>query len=271
MATGVRRTLKERVRAGWLIAGLMATFVCAAESPTLLRIAEPQITGLVEADGQGVYQRLVNAALEGGTYQIESRFFPFKRAMAEFINKRFDCLYSQTELAEKLLGRENVVFSLPLGQFGFYFFTRRGQLAPRSLDDLREQRLIGILGQIDYYQELLPGLEVAGVPSEKQAMGMITLGRADVYIGALPDLLPHVNEFSVALDHPLLVLEDRLTCHRSVANEHFITALNQRLQEMKMSGVTASVLGPFYFDPANVNPPPADSPPRKLSESDLRP
>ena len=113
--------------------------------------------------------------------------------------------------------------------------------------------MVGILGQIDYYQDLLPDLHVVGLPSEQQALGMLSLGRADVYIAALPDLLPRLDEFSVNTRHPLLVLEDRLTCHRTAKNEQFLHTLNQRLQDMKASGETEKVLGAYYFDPETLH------------------
>lgn len=239
---------------GWLLAGCLCSALnCEADQSINIRIAEPQIEGLIQADGQGAYQRLVEAALRNSQYQIETQFYPFKRAMAEFSGKQFDCLYSQTELAEKILGRDNVISSRALSRFGFYFFVRRGSLPPTSPEALKDKRVVGILGQIDYYQDLLPDLHVVGLPSEQQALGMLSLGRADVYIAALPDLLPRLDEVSVNTRHPLLVLEDRLTCHRTSKNEQFLHALDQRLQDMKASGETEKVLGAYYFDPETLH------------------
>lgn len=231
------------------IACLWVSLGALAEPLRVIRIAEPQMVGLVEANGQGAYQRLVNAALKDTGYEIMSRFFPFKRAITEFSLGRFDCLYSQTELAQSLLGPANILFSQPLSQFGFYFFTREDTFPLTSVTDLENKRLVGILGQIDYYLEHLAGAEVEGVSTESQAMGMVKLGRADVYIAALPDLLPRLSEFSVDTRYPLLLLEDRLTCHRSPENERFLKVIDQRLEQMMESGETARILGPHYFSP----------------------
>ena len=50
--------------------------------------------------------------------------YPFKRAMAEFSGKQFDCpVFTKPSLPKNYFGRDNVI-SAALSRFGFYFFVR---------------------------------------------------------------------------------------------------------------------------------------------------
>lgn len=253
--TRVRQLAPWALQPGRLLALLWGvwtlTAVAHADDAIAISVAEPPIQGLVQVDGQGAYQRLVQAALSGSRYRLASEHYPFKRALSQFLERQYDCVYSQTELAEAALGPEQIVASVSLSQFGFYLLVPAGQPAPSGVTDLRGRRVVGILGQIDYYAHLLQDLDILELPSEQQALEMLRLGRADVYIGAMPDLWPLRQQFSVDLSRPLVLLQDRLTCHRTPRNVAFVNFLSERLQALQASGERRRILGDHYFEPEN--------------------
>lgn len=219
------------------------------ESNKSIVIAAASLTNLVEENGLGVYQKIMNLALSDTSYNITEKFLPFRRALIEFERNNVDCNYSSTELLQDKFGTDAIISSYPLGVFIFYVFTKQDTKAISNLNDLNNLRTGGINGQAQYYQNLLPkDAKLQLLNSDKQGMQMLNLNRLDAFIAALPDLTPYIEELSFDRDYPIYTSFDRITCHNNEKNKAFLNVLSSALSKLKTEGSYKKIAGEFYID-----------------------
>lgn len=220
---------------------LLACVFLVAFSPAWgegIRVAVPPLANLLEKDHSGVYQRLVAQALEPLNAEIEQVFYPYRRSLKAFEERRVDCIFSLTTVLERRYGEDELVQSYPLGKFVFYVFTPAGQPTITSLDELDDRVVGGIMGHEVYLKPVLGenhGLEQ--VRTEEQAVRMLELGRIDAFIAAMPDIRPFLDRLNYSPEHPLMHSFDRLNCHNTARNRAFIQALSGELRKLKEQGV----------------------------------
>ncbi|MDX1802297.1 MAG: hypothetical protein R3303_15300 [Marinobacter sp.] len=233
--------------APWLVFWLSVVSPVAAGAD--VRLAVPHITSLLEADGSGVYQRLVSQALKAVPFSVEQHFYPYKRALRSFERLRADCVYSFTDVLQDEFGRDNIIASFPLGKFSFYLFTRQGEPALISTDQLPAGRVGGVIGHESYLRQIMDDLDsVLWVTSDEQNLEMLRLGRINAMIAAIPDIRPYLDNLNYAPGHPLLVGYDRITCHDTDKNRAFLSALSEQLIKLKDAGIYQAVAGSLYVD-----------------------
>lgn len=220
---------------------LLACVCLVAFSPAwgeAIRVAVPPLANLLEKDHSGVYQRLVERALRPLDAKVEQVFYPYRRSLKAFEERRVDCIFSLGAILRKRLGEKRIVQSYPLGKFEFYVFTPPGQPGVRSLKELNGRVVGGIMGHELYFDRLAwESHDLELVRSEEQALQMLELGRLDAFIAAVPDMNPFLDRVSYAPGYPLLHSYDRLNCHNTPRNRAFVRELSRELKKLKAQGV----------------------------------
>lgn len=221
----------------------------ALASEQNIQIAAPYITSLVERDQSGIYQRIVEEALESVPVTTKQYFLPYKRALLAFKNSKVDCIYSFTQVLEKELGKNQVISSFPLGAFGYYIFTPKGSSPLSSPDQLLGLNVGAVIGHDSYYKHRLnQQTELQMVGSDEQNIKMLAHKRLDAMIGALPDLTPYVDQLSYSPAHPLVKSYDRITCHNTPYNQTFIDQLSISLRALKANGSYKRIAKELYLE-----------------------
>ncbi len=224
---------------------LMAVSGPATAEP--FRIAVPPLASLLEEDGSGVYQRLIDQALVPLDAEIEQHFYPYRRALRVFEEGEVDCVFSLTEVLLERHGEDEVIYSFPLGKFIFHIFTLADEPAIESVEALNGLSVATILGHEVYLKSVLGrDFQVEQVRSEAQAIRMLELNRLDAFIAALPDIQPFLGQLNYAPESPLLESFDRLNCHATERNLAFVDALSERLRTLKENGIYREEAGPLY-------------------------
>ena len=216
-------------------------------------VAAPQLANLIDPDGSGAYQRLVERAIEPLEMSVEPIFYPYRRALKVFETAQVDCLLSLTDVVRPRFAEDRFIYSYPLGKFSFHIFTRAEAPPIESLEALEGMVVGSIKGHELYLESVLhEKMTLEAVRSEAQAVQMLRMGRLDALIAATPDILPHLDRLSYAPEHPLFQSFDRINCHNTEQNRAFIRALSEQLRRLKESGVYQEVMGPLYvpFDVA---------------------
>lgn len=212
-----------------------------------LRIAVPPIENLLEEDGSGIYQRLVSESVESLGVEIESRFYPYRRAIRAFDAHEVDCIYSLGDVLHQTYPPEELVSSFPLGKFSFHAFTAANKPAIASVKELASLRLVAIMGHELYIESVLQGSTITDmVMSEHQAVNMLNQGRVDVVIAALPDIQPYVSQLTYSPGFSLFTGYDRLNCHNTEDNQNFIRDLSQQLMKLKSERGYERLGGEFF-------------------------
>lgn len=234
---------------------MLSSYVHPAEP---IRVAVPNISNLLTKNQDGVYQRIMRRALEALDFNIQERFYPYKRTILVFNNDEADCVYSFTEVLAGHLGEEAVIASFPLGKFSYYLFVLKDKAPPSSLAALEGHEVGAVIGHETYLDPVLEGRNIYVNWSRTDALNvaMLEYGRFDTMIAAIPDVRPYLDRLSYAPEHPLLESYDRLTCHNTERNRAFLRVLSAELRRLKMAGDYQEIAGPLYvdFDSNNVMP-----------------
>ncbi len=221
----------------------LATVVVLIMGPGALanepvKVATPTLANLIEPDGSGAYQRLLERAFQAPEVAFEPAFYPYRRALQIFEESRVDCLFSLTDVVRRRVGDEGLIYSYPLGKFRFHVFTLAGASPVESLDELNGQVVGYIKGHEVYLAPVLEGgIGVQPVRSEAQAVEMLRMGRLDALIAAVPDMRPYLDRLGYSPELTLLEGFDRLNCHDTERNRAFIRRLSNELRRLKEQGV----------------------------------
>lgn len=223
--------------------GLMAN----GSQASPIRIAVPPIDNLLEEDGSGVYQRLVSTSVDSLAVEVQSLFYPYRRAIRAFNAQEVDCIYSLDDALHQIYQPEELVSSFPLGKFSFHAFTAPDKPAIASVDELVNLRLVAIMGHELYIESVLQGSIVTEmVMAEHQAISMLNQGRVDVVIAALPDIQPYASQLTYSPEFSLFTGYDRLNCHNTEDNRNFIRDLSQQLIKLKSERGYERLAGDFF-------------------------
>ncbi len=214
-------------------------------------IIAPRIEGLIEKDGKGVYQNLIEEASKRTGLVITEHVYPQKRALRFFFAKKHPCIYAYTDLAVTKLGRDNVIASFPLGSFKQYIFTAKGEPAITRIVALKGLRVGGVLGDTeqDWFNLFKNNnIHYALAPSIQQNVDMLILGRIDAMVSFMPDAAKWSSQLSYDASRPLFSAYDRLTCHINPQTRDFIRIMSSILKQMKQDGTSQKILGDLYLD-----------------------
>lgn len=226
-----------------------SSLLFAEEYRDEIKMAAPHITSLIEADGKGYYQRIMQQALKPLPQLVSQQYYPYKRALLMFEQGRVNCIYSFTKVMENKLGKENIISSYPLGAFAYYVFSPKDVSAVHSLSEILNKRVGGTIGHDEYYRHRLPeGTNLSLLDKDQQNLQLLKLGRLDYLIGALPDLSPYLSELNYDANLPLIESYDRITCHAGDGSAEFISLLSAQLKQLKEGGVYQALAPDLYLD-----------------------
>jgi len=235
-----------------LVAVYLSILSSAAHSEVEIKsitLLAPHITNLVEENGKGIYQRLLSEALELAGQKTKEIFAPYKRALLLFEQGQGDCIYSFTKVLQNKLGKQNIVYTYPLGAFAYYIFTAKNSPAISDPQKLRGLRVGGVFGHNNYYQHTLAkDISLIMVNKDIQNIEKLRLNRLDAIIGALPDLTHYKPELSYDASAPLVKSFDRITCRQSERNRAFVGSVSSAMRQLKHLGVYQKIYKSLYID-----------------------
>ncbi|MCP4107321.1 MAG: ABC transporter substrate-binding protein [Desulfobacteraceae bacterium] len=231
-----------------LCLSIILCIACPAQAADLIA---PDLTGLVTEDGIGVYQMIMKEVSKRSGVKFTEKFYPPKRAFGAFLKDENRCIYSFTDDAAEILGKDKIISSIPIGVFKMYIFTKKGESALTSVSQLKGKKMAGVLG-LGVYNEKLKikeaGVKLMTTENNEEAFRVLQKGRVHAIMAFLPDMNPFVDELSYSPKNPLIVAYDRITCHNSETGKQFIDSISPTLKKMKETGVIKKILGSFYLE-----------------------
>jgi ABC-type amino acid transport substrate-binding protein len=230
-----------------IISFLLTTGLCLANNE--IKLAAPYITGLIEKDGSGYYQKIVSEALSNEKLNVKQQFYPYNRALNLFKENSYDCIYSLTKVLQEELGEDRILYSFPLGAFAYYIFSPKDKPPISSSSDIVDKRIGGVIGHDNYYKDALDKrIELSLAYSDSKNIQLLELNRIDYLIGALPDLNAYIDELNYVPTKPLVQSFDRITCHANDTNKQFLNTLSVQLKKMKEQGRYKEIDENFYLE-----------------------
>lgn len=225
---------------------LCFTFSSNAEE---ISVIAPHFTGLVTEDGTGPYQNLVREAARRADISFKEVVAPDKRAIYLFKAKKYDCIYSYTNILRAELGDQNIISSFPLSAFKEYIFTKKGGSTLTSINQLKGISVGSKIGNEIWHDKLVSaGVKIDYSSDDIYSIKMLENGRIQAYLGFLPDNTKYLSKLNYSPEHPLFTDFDKITCHVNPKTKKFIKRISSSLREMKNDGTTSKILGAIYLD-----------------------
>lgn len=214
-------------------------------------IIAPGIAGLIQEDKKGVYQFILKEAGKRASLDYQEYFYPQKRALKLFFEKKYPCIYAYTDIAESKLGKDKIKASFPLGGFKQYIFTKAGAPSLTSIQQLKGKVVGGILGdgEQDWFIDFKNAeIEYQFVTLIEQNIVKLKKGRIDAMISFMPDAAKWQGQLTYQKDKPLFSAFDRMTCHNNLEGRQFINRISPVLKSMKQDGTMRGILGDLYLE-----------------------
>lgn len=228
-----------------LLGLLFASFVQAQE----VKVAAGIFIGVIDKDGQGPYQLILQEASKRAGIRIAERIYPLKRAVKVFASKDALAIYGMTEAVIAEIGPQQIITSYPLGAYKLYIFTRKDDPPISSYAQLEGKTVGGVIGYEAYYQELLKRkIDIQYIADEESQIKKLELRRIDAVIGFMPDWIPLSNTLAYDPKFPVHTGYDYMTVWNTPEGQAFVAKLSPALQGMKHDGTLQRLLGGRWMD-----------------------
>jgi len=222
--------------------------VMPVAAQTVPHLVLPQIDGLIEADGSGAYQKVLAAAAQGAGLSYTAEVFPRARALAAFLERKYDGIFTFTKTARDKFGAPAIVAGYPLGAYRGYVFRARGTAPVTDFSQLLGKDVGGVIGFEGTYDRVTQaGALVQLVTADELNFKKLRAGRIDAVLAFLPDVFPLLEGLSYDPALPFFESFDRLTLFNTPAHRVWLEKLSAELQRLHENGTVRALVGPAYL------------------------
>ena len=227
---------------------LLACAAVSAASAETVRLVVPEIEGLLLSDGSGAYQKVLAAAAKRARVSYMVDVFPRSRALSQFLDGKYDGIFTYTQTARDKLGKDAILASYPVGAYRGYAFRLKGTSPVADLGDLSGKRVGGVIGFEGTYQAVRQaGAALELVTDDAANLTKLKAGRIDALLGFLPDLFPQLDQLSYDPAAPFFESYDRLTLRNTPENRTWLERISAELKLMHADGTIRELVGPSYL------------------------
>ncbi len=212
-----------------------------------LTIALMDIEGLFQADGQGLYDQLLSAAMGLEKNLFSFQILPPKRALYAFTKGQYDCITPANTSPYFYQFKFSTILSEALSEAQIYIFTAAGSKPISNLEALRGKR-VGMRRGFPLGREAdQAGLKIMQAESYETSIKELEQGRIVAFLAYKPDIdvvfaklnmkpLPHVA------DKPIATHQDSVLCQGSESGLKAVSIINRGLKEMQKDGSFEAIM-----------------------------
>jgi len=212
-------------------------------------IAAGVFLGIIEEDGSGAYQQILEEAAQRANIEYTEHVYPLKRAVEMFKNKKAMAIYGMTHAIIEEMGSTKIITSYPLGAYKAYIFTPRKHPKISSYSQLKNMKIGAINGYQSYFESLRQhNTSINYFTHENMQLERLRAGRIDAIIGFLPDWLPYLANLNYNPNFPIHVGYDYMTVWNTQAGKDFVESISPALMSMKQDGTLQKILGERYIE-----------------------
>ncbi|WP_448548546.1 hypothetical protein [Thalassotalea fusca] len=191
---------------------------CLAEQNT---IAAGVFLGVIEKDGSGAYQRILQEAANRANIKYTEHVYPLKRAVEMFKNQKTLAIYGMTHAIIEDMGGSNIITSYPLGAYKAFVFTPKTHPKISSYSQLAHLKIGAINGYQPYFKSLTnKNITIDYFTHEDKQLERLRAGRIDAIIGFLPDWLPYLSILNYDPNFPIHIGYDYMTVWNTQAGQN---------------------------------------------------
>ncbi|UTW56093.1 transporter substrate-binding domain-containing protein [Kordiimonas sp. SCSIO 12610] len=194
----------------------------------------------------GIYNKLIEQLVMDTSYQVDTRFYPLRRAQEVFLKTETDCYFiadnMSSILADRKLNEEDFVHSVTLNDSYIRVYTRMDQALIENLSELERAIVAADPGTGLGYalrQSMPKTTSIISTDSIEKSLELLKIGRVNAVVAYDLDMdaylrasgtTPNIQSstaFSIAHGH------DSLVCWNTEENRSFLEKINNRLETLK--------------------------------------
>lgn len=204
---------------------------------------------LTETSGQQ-YDRLLGELFDKKDATVSRKAVPLARGKALFLPNPDACLFPTNILALRIdQNAYRLLVSDTVDIVSLRLYTAKSSTSFASVTDF-DPRRVGFISGSGAIQSLPNSDQFVSIPSEKQLIAMLELGRLDAFLGHHPDTalaLDQLGKPDALHVSPITIKNLRFPvtfiCHDNATGRTFISEINKRIAEIQKSGRMREILG----------------------------
>jgi ABC-type amino acid transport substrate-binding protein len=207
----------------------------------------PNIPGIFNADGTGIYDQVIAEASKRAGVSFDIQRQPYARALGSFAEDTSSCLpLGNAEIAQIYLGIDVVAPDAGYYDTKYILATKKGAGTISSTAELSGKRVVHLTG--DNPADL--GLDSVGakfstVQTHDQSQKMLSAGRVDVVMGADTDMITFIDQIEYDPSAVVFTSPESLICHPNSGNDGIVASIAEAIENMKADGTLNRLLGPL--------------------------
>jgi len=214
-----------------------------------VNIAAGAFPGLINQEGIGAYQQVLNHAAKRSDIKLTETFYPIKRAVNVFKHKQVLAIYGMIDSVKDEINRNEIITTYPIGIFKLYIFTKKDQPPISSYEQLKGKSIGGIRGYESSYQPLIEkNINIYYISNEASQLARLKSGRVDAILGFLPDWTPYLEQLNYDKGFLIEFGYDYIVAWNTPLGRAFVNKISPTLQQMKIDGTLKKILAERYID-----------------------
>ncbi|MCH2037341.1 MAG: transporter substrate-binding domain-containing protein [Rickettsiales bacterium] len=207
-----------------------------------------EIEGLVQRDGQGLYDQIINAVGKANGVEYKINVLPPKRLFNDFENGTLSCITPANENPEFYNFDFETVSGPSFTDAKIYLFSAPGTEAINDLSMLAGKK-IGVRSGMPLGKTIEnAGLQLIPATSIEANIKKLKAGRLDYFFAYWPDYEQAfksvgVEPFPHMKDAPIAVHQDTVLCRKDKNGDSIVSKINEGYAAIEANGTLNTILG----------------------------
>ena len=204
-------------------------------------IAGVRIDGLHQNDGNGLYDRIINAALKASGSAVKLKVSAPNRAFNDFDTGKVACISPSNKNPEFYISPFDTVVSKPMFTAKVYIFTPEGSSPVSDLGALAGKKVGTRVGMTYGTSVGAAKLNLVEAKTIEANIKKLKAGRIDAFLGYYPDTHTVFDELGMqplphAVDNPVVEHPDSVLCRTDQGGGAIVDAFNAGYDAISANG-----------------------------------
>lgn len=214
-------------------------------APSNISLVFPLVDGWAHKTEKAYAPAAIKSIFNKRQEQASLNFRPFKRALVDFQQGRFDCFVGGDEKTMLDFAKVKTISSKLIRNTSLRLYTLKKNKKQSTLKEALNKNVIYVRG-LDLASLDQKFKHINSVTSVKQAVGMMKAGRVDVLMHWFPSTQEIMKDFHTDDSIILYTIKEKVNCHINARNIKFIKSLDSQITKFKSRGDLNRLHKHFY-------------------------
>lgn len=215
-----------------------------------IKLVLPEVDGWAHVTEKSFAPEALNRIAKGKLRsKMSLNYRPFKRALLDFKNGKFDCFVGGDEKTMLDFASVETISSEMIRNTSLRIYTLKNNPKLTTFEQMKKKRIIYVRGlDLNSLQKEFKSLDIESVTGVKQAVKMMKSKRVDAFLHWFPSTDEIMTDFHNTDKKIYYTIKEKVNCHINEESKKFISQLNNKILKFKKSGGLKKLHFDFYGD-----------------------